>query len=63
MSLDMPNCLRLMVKHGTRVVVPLLFGSIGTALGAFPVFWLNGLMLLSGLLLTRKGMLGAPGKE
>lgn len=51
---------RLMVNHGTRVVVPLLFGTIGTAFGAFPVFWINGLMLLSGLLLTRKGQLVAP---
>lgn len=51
---------RLMVNHGTRVVVPLVFGTIGTGFGAFPVFWLNALMLLGGLGLTRKGMLGTP---
>ena len=45
--------MRMTVNHGTRVLGPLLFGSIGSAFGLFPVFWLNALMLGSGAALSR----------
>jgi fucose permease len=40
--------IRVTVNHLTRVVVPIVFGSIGSAFGLIPVFWLNSLMLVSG---------------
>ena len=40
--------LRVTVNHFTRVVVPIIFGSIGSVFGLFPVFWVNALILASG---------------
>jgi len=40
--------LRLTVNKFTEVVVPIVFGSLGTAAGVFPVFWANALLLLIG---------------
>ena len=40
--------LRITVNQMTKVVVPVIFGSIGSAFGLFPVFWTNALMLMSG---------------
>jgi MFS family permease len=40
--------LRVTVNHLTRVIVPVVFGSIGSAFGLFPVFWVNALILASG---------------
>jgi MFS family permease len=40
--------IRVTVNHLTRVIVPVVFGSIGSAFGLIPVFWLNSLMLVSG---------------
>lgn len=40
--------LRLTVNHLTRVVGQFFFGSIGSAFGVFPVFWINALLLASG---------------
>ena len=47
--------LRVTVNHTTRVIVPVVFGSIGSGLGLFPVFWVNAFMLVSGGALTRSG--------
>lgn len=47
--------LRVTVNHLTRVVVPILFGSVGSAFGLLPVFWSNALMLLSGGAITKPG--------
>jgi len=44
--------LRLTANHLARVVGPLVFGSIGSALGLFPVFWGNALMMAWGALLS-----------
>lgn len=52
--------LRMMANHAARVAGPLLFGSIGSAFGLFPVFWMNGLMLASGGAVSRRGQPGAP---
>jgi len=46
--------LRFTVNHMARVLGPLLFGSLGSAFGLFPVFWLNALMLASGGWLSRR---------
>lgn len=45
--------LRLTVNNLTRVVVPVVFGSIGSAFGLFAVFWGNASMLAAGGLLSR----------
>lgn len=45
--------LRMTVNHLTRVVCPLLFGVIGSALGLLAVFWANAAMLGSGGAFTR----------
>jgi len=44
--------LRVTVNNLTRVVVPVLFGTIGSLFGLFVVFWVNALMLGSGGILT-----------
>lgn len=40
--------LRLTVNKFTEILVPIAFGSLGTAAGVFPVFWANALLLLIG---------------
>ena len=40
--------LRLTVNKLAQIVVPIAFGSLGTAAGIFPVFWANGVLLLIG---------------
>lgn len=50
--------LRVTVNHMTRVIVPVVFGSIGSLLGLLPVFWINALLLASGGAITRPGKIG-----
>ncbi len=45
--------LRMTVNHLTRLVGPVLFGSLASALGLSAVFWINGLMLGGGGMLSR----------
>jgi MFS family permease len=45
--------LRMTVNHLSRVIGPVVFGSIGSAFGLPAVFWLNGAMLGGGGLLSR----------
>jgi MFS family permease len=40
--------LRLTVNKFTQIVVPLLFGSLGSAFGIYPIFWASGLLLAAG---------------
>lgn len=40
--------LRLTVNKFTQIAVPIAFGSLGTAAGVHPVFWMNALLLLTG---------------
>jgi len=40
--------LRQTVNKATEVVVPLIFGTLSTALGMVPVFWFDALMLAGG---------------
>jgi MFS family permease len=44
---------RLTANSLTRVVGPLVFGAVGSALGLFAVFWINGLMMITGGRLAR----------
>ncbi|MDP2239215.1 MAG: MFS transporter [Burkholderiales bacterium] len=46
--------LRQTVNKATEVVVPIFFGTIGTALGMIPVFWLDAVMLAAGAMLMRR---------
>jgi MFS family permease len=45
--------LRQSVNNVMRVCGPALFGSIASAFGLFPVFWINALMMAAGGLMTR----------
>jgi MFS family permease len=47
--------LRTTVNQLTKVIVPVIFGSIGSAFGLFPAFWINALMLMSGGAITIAG--------
>lgn len=54
--------IRLAVNKATQVAVPLVFGSIGTAFGIFPVFWANAAFLLvGGALMARQRKRGTAG--
>jgi MFS family permease len=46
--------LRLTANNVARVVIPLLSGAIGTAIGAAPVFWMNALNLAVVSYLSRR---------
>lgn len=50
--------LRVTVNHLTRVIVPVLFGSVGSLFGLLPVFWINALLLASGGTITKPGKTG-----
>ena len=54
--------LRLTINHLTRVIGPVLFGSIGSVFGLLAVFWVNGLLLASGGAVTRPGRDAAAGE-
>jgi MFS family permease len=45
--------LRMTANHLTRLIGPVMFGSIGSAFGLSPVFWVNALMLGTGGALSR----------
>ena len=46
--------LRMTINNFTHIVVPLVFGALGTALGVAPVFVANALMLAGGGALARR---------
>ncbi len=45
--------LRITVNHLTRVVSPVVFGSIASAFGVQPLFWISAVLLGSGGAMTR----------
>jgi MFS family permease len=47
--------LRITVNKATQIAVPVVFGSIGTMFGIYPIFWANGVLLMLGGYLTRRG--------
>jgi MFS family permease len=40
--------MRLTVNKFTQIIVPIVFGGLGSAFGLLPVFWANGAFLLAG---------------
>jgi MFS family permease len=48
------NGIRQMANNVTHMVVPLLFGALGSVFGMGPVFWANSLILLGGAYLGGK---------
>lgn len=50
--------LRQMVNKGTEVLVPFVFGTLSTALGMVPVFWLNAVMLAVAAALMQRDAKG-----
>ena len=48
--------LRVTVNNFSHLVIPLFFGSIGTAFGFFPVFISNSMMLVVGGILMRRNI-------
>ena len=53
--------LRVTVNNFAHMVIPLFFGSLGTAFGYFPVFVSNSAMLVAGGLLMRRNITPDPG--
>jgi predicted MFS family arabinose efflux permease len=53
--------LRTMTNNFTHLVIPLVFGSLGTAFGFFPVFLCNSLILVAGGFLMRRNRPPDPG--
>lgn len=53
--------LRVTVNNFAHLVIPLFFGSLGTAFGYFPVFVSNSAMLVAGGLLMRRNVTPDPG--
>ena len=51
--------MRQTVNKATEVVMPLIFGTITTAVGMFPVFWVDAIMLAFGAWLMH-GEAGKP---
>lgn len=47
--------MRLAVSYGAHVVIPPVFGALGTALGLAPVFWTCAMLLGGGSYLNRGG--------
>jgi predicted MFS family arabinose efflux permease len=45
--------LRMTVNHLTKLVGPVAFGAVGTALGLMPMFWLNAIMMGAAGMLSR----------
>jgi MFS family permease len=45
--------MRLTANNLMRVLGPAVFGSVGSALGLFAVFWINGLVMGAGGFLAR----------
>ena len=44
--------LRLTIIHGSQVILPLIFGAFGTALGTSSIFWIVSLLATGGIVLA-----------
>ena len=54
--------LRVTANHLTHVITPVVFGSVASAFGLMPTFWLNALMLATGGVITRLRNPGSDGR-
>ena len=52
--------LRMTVIYLTKLIGPVTFGSIGSAFGLPPIFWINALMLSAGAVISRPKALPSP---
>lgn len=52
--------MRLAVSYGAHVVIPPVFGVIGTGLGLAPIFWTCAILLAGGSLLNRRADVRQP---
>lgn len=50
--------MRMAVSYGAHVVIPPVFGALGTVLGLAPVFWTCAMLMGGGAVLNRKGIRG-----
>lgn len=48
--------MRMAVSYGAHVVIPPVFGALGTALGLGPIFWTCSTLMAAGSALNRKGV-------
>ena len=48
------NGLRQMANNVTHMIIPLIFGALGSAIGMGPVFWANSAVLVAGALAAGK---------
>jgi MFS family permease len=55
--------LRVTVNNLTRVIAQVFFGSVGSAFGVFPVFWISGLLFASGWVASHPRVVGRRHKE
>ena len=46
--------LRLTIIHGSQVILPLIFGAFGTALGTSAIFWVVSVLAAGGVVLAVK---------
>ena len=46
--------LRLTIIHGSQVILPLIFGAFGTALGTSAIFWIVSALAAGGIVLAVK---------
>jgi hypothetical protein len=51
---------RVTANNVTHLLIPVLFGSLGTAFGYSPVFLSNSAMLVAGGVLMRRARIAAP---
>jgi hypothetical protein len=54
--------LRVTANNVTHLLIPILFGSVGTAFGYTPVFVSNALLLVGGGVLMRRARVTLPAK-
>jgi MFS family permease len=55
--------LRVTANNVTHLIIPVLFGSLGTAFGYGPVFLTNSAMLVAGGALMRKAKISVPAPQ
>jgi len=48
--------MRMAVSYGAHVMIPPVFGALGTVLGLAPVFWTCAILMGGGAVLNRKGV-------
>ncbi len=54
--------MRMAVSYGAHVVIPPVFGALGSVLGLAPVFWTCAMLMGGGAALNRKSATSRPGR-